>query len=289
MRPPLRILLVVLTALCGCATPARQEVEPTLSEDASASPVVNADQGLEVRWWVISDRRGDLARVLAPYADRPTPADNETLARWERSGLRLVAVPLSDLTAVRDALPKVGATNSQWLGEKASWIDALGGPTLERPWTVVLDDSPTKLPAGQIRLLLRAWIVPEFNDERTNAALHIELMPQHRVKVDEAQFDDQLLPVADRFQTRDIDSLRLIMDVGPRDALLVVPERPGLRWSDAPEISPDADSPVGPTPTYPTLGAAMLTSSPAGLGRSVNKAIIVLIPRIPDRFELTAR
>lgn len=290
MRSICRILCALpVAAVVGCASTARHDIAPTIADDATASPNVYAKQGLEVRWWVVSDRQSDLARTLAPYVDRPTPADDETIARWERSGMRLVAVPMEDLTSVREALPKVGATNSQWLGEKTTWLDALGGPTLERPWTVVLDDAPTRLPAGQIRLLLRAWLVPELNDERTDAALHIELMPQHRARIESDQLDEQLMPLPDRYRTREIDTLRLSMNVGPDDALLVVPERPGVSWADLPDIDRNEDIPVGPTPTYPTLGAAMLTSSPAGIGKSVNKAIIVLIPRVPDRFELTAR
>ena len=290
MRSTSRILCALpLAALIGCASSTRTDIAPTIADDASVSPNIYAKEGLEVRWWVVADRQSDLARTLAPYVDRPTPADDETLARWERSGMRLVAVPLNELTSVRDALPKIGATNSQWLGEKTSWLDALGGPTLDRPWTVVLDDAVTELPAGQVRLLLRAWLVPSFTEDNTDAALHVEIMPQHRTKVEQGELDDQLLPMPDRYRTREIEALRLAMDVGAGDALLVVPERPGVSWADTPEIDPDAEIPVGPAPTYPTLGGVMLTSSPSGIGRSVNKAIIVLIPRVPDRFELTAR
>ena len=249
-----------------------------------------ADQGLEVRWWVVSDRFGELARVLAPYADRSAPVDPEARAAWERSGLRLVAVPMESLTSVRDALPKVGATNSQWLGESALWLDAIAGPVLDRPWTLVVDDSTMTLPAGQLRLLVRAWMMPDMTDTETRAALHLEIMPQHRSRIEDAELDEQLLPLPARFRTRDIESLLLTMDVGPDDALLVVPEQPGVRWNDEPAPETQVDSiPIGPTPTYPTLGGAMLTGSPSGLGRSVNKAIIVLIPRVPPRFELTSR
>jgi len=288
-------LLSAIAPMAACAPGTSQPARAMPAEDAAASPVVYADQGLEIRWWVVSDRHAELGRVLEPYASIETPAPDHELARWERSGIRLVAVPLAELTAVRDDLPKIGATNSQWIGESASWLDALGGPRLARPWTVVLDDSTVELPAGQLRLMVRAWLVPRMTDRGAEAALHVELMPQHRTRLESAEsLDEQFLPAPDRYRTRMFESLGLALDAGPDHALLVVPEQPGVEWGDrrGDETTPETDgapATIGPVPTYPTFGSAMLTSSPSGLGETVNKAIIVLIPRVPDRFELTAR
>lgn len=289
MRPPTAILFALL-ALGACARHQAARTDPLPAEDAAASPVVYADEGLELRWWVIADRHAELARALAPFASIPVPVDPAILERWERSGLRIVAVPLERLTALRDQLPRIGATNSQWIGQSPSWLDALGGPAITRPTTVVLDSSTIQLQPGQLRLLVRAWLLPRMTEAGARAALHVELLPQHRALAARA-LDDNLFKTGNRYRTRSIDALHLVMNVGPDYALLVVPERPDVSWGDTPAAGEAVDpNNVGPSePIYPTLGGAMLTSSPTDLGATVNKAVVVLIPRVPERFELTAR
>ena len=290
-RLPRLAAATLATLAAGACVPASRPgaIAPTPAEDAAASPVVHARQGLEIRWWVVADRHADVARTLAPYAGPPAGADPDTLLAWQRSGLRLVAVPLDELTGVRDALPRIGATNQQWVGQSASWLDALGGPVFDRPVTVVVDQDTITLPPGQLRLLIRDWLVPEMTADRADARLHVEILPELRERVASARTlaDDLLAPEP---PSRTIDPLRMTLRLDAGNALLIVSERPDIAWNevaDAAEADPEDVGP--PVPSYPTLGATMLTSSPNGLGATVNKAIVVLIPRVPDRFELTQR
>jgi hypothetical protein len=290
---PLASCAAGILALAGCAGDRIVTRGPLPEDDASASAVVQ-DTGLELRWWVVGDRYGAIARTLAPYESNPIPADAEAVARWDRSGLRIVAVPLDKLTEVRDALPRVGMTNLQWLGESPVWVEGVGGPSLDRSWTVVLDRETTELAPGQLSLLVRDWLVPRMTDEGAMASLRVEILPQHKSLSPIARrLDEALQPGAPRFRTTSFEELRLTLDVTSSMALLIVPESPDVRWSDVPADAPSGDerNPVfGPsTPAYPTIGSAMLMSSPAQLGVSVNKAIVVLIPRIPERFELIRR
>jgi hypothetical protein len=290
LSSPIALCAAAILALNACAGHRTTTSGPLPDEDASASAVVQ-DKGLELRWWVVSDRYADVARTLAPYEANPIPADPQAVARWDRSGLRIVAVPLDKLTEVRDALPRVGKTNRQWLGESPLWVDAVNGPDLDRPWTVVLDRATTELSPGQLSLLVRDWLVPRMTEDGALASLRVELLPRHNSRTPiNRRIDEALQPGAPRFESTTFDELRLTLDVSSTMALLIVPESPSVRWSLVPEPDAavdDAEVSFGPsTPAYPTIGSVMLTNSPANLGATVNKAIIVLIPRLPERFEL---
>jgi hypothetical protein len=76
------------------------------------------------------------------------------------------------------------------------------------------------------------------------------------------------------------------MAMGAPEALLIVAERPETVWGAA-RLPEQPDSGVGPpAPALPTLGEAMLWAEPDGVRRA--RAIVVLIPRLPEQFQLAA-
>src|SRR5262249_9143985 len=138
---------------------------PAVPAATTARPVVRgAQSGLEVWSWVVSDPhrqipapvgnpgddpakvpprpitvrddRSDVEAVLVPYLSRPVPVPEETRERWRASGMRLIAVPASDLERVLGASRQVGQVQRQWLGEATKWTDAALGPSLSEAVTV---------------------------------------------------------------------------------------------------------------------------------------------------------
>ncbi len=330
------VLSAAATALAallpGCASPA-----PSPKTPHPASPAVRgADSGLELRWWVLPDDGDVIARALAAYEDRPTPADGAGREVWRANGLRLISVPTADLPALQARFqqlrsqvlindlraagiaeadlarvaatmaPAAATTQEQWLGEVPRWTDAVRGPQMGpgtgRGTVIKMDVGPLALGAGRLRLLLRAWTVPTaLTSDHAAAGLRVELAPQfEQSRTIPTERDIGLLPpLAVEEQGLILSRLVLSMTLDGTESLLIVADRPDTDWaaiaSGAPLPSPAPATVFGPpTPDGITLGEAMLSSDPSprpdGTGqapRGPTKAVVVLVPRVRDRFVLS--
>ena len=311
-----------LLVLGACAT--RSPVPQ--ASGAGASPVVRgAEDGLEVWWWIVSDSRvvppaplssletqpvgpeapssdpappprlevldlkSSIAEILSTYEPGAAPTDEAARGRCHTAGLRLIAVPIDDLSVIESRLRLVGAVQRQWLGEPAEWTDVARGPAFTAPRVVDDGRGRLDLPPGALRLMIRAWIVPDWagSPEGPGAAMRVELRPDH-VHTGRERFPGYARdpsPVADA-----LDALRWNLILRPGEACVIVPESPETRW-DQPVPQPGSPSTggVGPTPpALATVGEAMLSvDREAGPPRRV-RAVIVLIPRLPARYRLSA-
>lgn len=320
--------------------------------DGASPVVVGGDNGLELRWWVSAADGASLGGVLAPYADRPIPIDAHHRALLESNGLRAVAVPLDRLANVQSRLATIGAEQRQWLGQAPAWIEAVPGPERPEGQTIRMHDGPLRLGPGRLRLLVRCWTIPlaPTTPGGPAAALHVELIPQHRESspVERSADGLALTPAAAEAEDQGLLFTRLLTRMtAPRgEAILLVPERPGTKWRpvDAVPDSSGADadpapSPGGPAPprpapavgqvvrgapgaepgaaggvgarapadgtarqrsapaaeagppseASPTLGEAMLMSALGDPSPRTVRAVVVLIPRVPDRYVLLPR
>jgi hypothetical protein len=254
--------------------------------------VRGADAGLEMHWWIVAGDSGPIAAALRPYLDRPIPVPDTLRDRWRASGLRLVSVPLGDLDAISRNLSLVGPVERQWLGQRPAWTDAVRGPYLPRGCLISVDSGDVMLQPGRLRLLARCWAMPmPAGDDGVPAGLRLELAPQHAEFVTpetRIEVDTGLRP---RLRTEDEGMIftRLVLEMiaVEGEALLIVPEPPHVDWTvvlsgDAASPPPQAGPPIIPTPT---LGEAMLSIPAVDAARGA-RAIIVLVPRTPERFEL---
>lgn len=310
------IALAGTSVVHGCA---RRVQAPTTAD--AASPVVRgALGGLELWWWVVTDSRvppaparsgpvgppdpsappppepafevvdlkHDADEVLAAYAQRPVPMRAEERARWSAAGLRVVSVPVADLERVHARLRTVGPAQRQWLGEKPDWIDAVGGPPLTGGRFVDAGFGPIAMPPGTLRLLLRCWLAPDWSasSERGPASvLRVELMPEHVPA-------QRLRPgVPDAAPIRGTQLRHLAAGVSMRDgdALLIVPGPSGAAWRADGEHAAAPSDATGPAPpTLPTLGELMLGSDPDPRTGRRARVVLVLVPRVPGEFRLSA-
>lgn len=370
---------VLLTFVAGCAHRTATHEDGLTGEPAVFAPAVHgASDGLELQWWVVRGDLHDLAEFPALQPFRAAPA---TLQRteddvspsdlWQTHGLRVFTVDLADLPELERRLGITdGASTSglgiqrQWLGQVTAWTPLVEGPSRGRIgiWT---ESGPFALPAGQLRLLGRAWTepVPQEAASLTGPAsgLRVELVPQHAESLPEDPFGLSTArePTEEGLLFR---RLALTAQLDGRRALVIVPERPDAVWGEsqpAPPAPVEVGEPQSPTrapplghivrdperarsipepldeqpetestgpdvaanvparinddqtgpgpapepfrgearivaagpagPRLPTLGEAMLMSSrqasPEGPKRTT-RAVVVLIPRLPEEYRL---
>ncbi|MBL9032798.1 MAG: hypothetical protein JNM80_13975 [Phycisphaerae bacterium] len=287
-----RAALAILAALCLASCGHRRPAPP-----AAASPAVtSANRGLEVWSWIVSDtrrarwartpqpgdgtpatppvtirdNRDDIESILAPYESAPTPLDDATRARLRDAGLRVLSVPLGDLDRLEARARLAGPVRHQYLGEVARSTSVYRGPSWDSPRALAVASSLVALAPGRLDLALRAWATPAD----AGPVLWVELAPRF---VDSPGSERTLADAGAAFAL-------------DRDhALVLVPDRPSARWNHsaaAPE--PDALGGTGPQPDHATVWETMLATPPAADAARV-RVVLVLVPRLPARFELLAR
>jgi hypothetical protein len=226
--------------------------------------------------YLVYDDKRDLEEVLAPYADREVPLSVETIQRWRASGLRIYAVPQDALSELETRLRLVGPVQRQWLGELPVWTDVAQGPWDEQGMTVEIAGDTVRLGPGRLRMLARAWTAPIQGDEGPRPSLRLELVPQHEPWQSEQEklMLDAGLGKPDERRGLPIERLSVGASLTTDDALVIVP-------MDAPEqlnLAPFKDPPR-------TFGQAML-SRPATETTARARAVLVILPRIAERFDL---
>lgn len=267
-----------------------------------ASPGARAEApGIEVSWWLLDEkppgpRTPGTRDVLASLAARTPPVDWRTLELWRANGLRVLAVPQGELPAVRSALGVSGASQSQWLGEIATWTDVARGPDSARTLPLTLDNGPLTLRNGRLALALRCWFAPDRPVETrpgpTAGVLELELVP--RFTPDRPRTDTlRLLQPDDAPQAPIVfDRLRLASTLRGGESLLILAEAPWVEWStpqaeDAEPAEPQGARTLGPpTPGAPTLGEALLGVAPSESSGRRTRLVMVLTPSVPGVFRV---
>lgn len=297
MRPPAPIRaaafwLIVAWTLAGCAT--------TPPEERSGLPSVRTgDSGIQMLTWVIPDDPVAIAHAFSPYETRPLPADEVELATWASNGLRVLSVPAGDIPSLRRFLTLRGSEQHQWLGYKPSWIDIVSGPRFNSPRAVNFDTGRITLEPGRIRLLARAWSVPLLERARDGegvpAGIRIDLVPQlhrpedsrHRLLVEMGL--EESLSIQE--QGHVFDRMLLSLLVTGDDAIIILPESPYVRWEDLRRSEPEEATTPGTIVRWPyhldapSLGELMLRRGEE-TGRPAARAVIVLIPHLPETYQL---
>jgi hypothetical protein len=282
--------------------------QPAFTPAATSAASLGDDTPPPQPAYTIIDPRLSIELAVLPYTDRPVPIADDLRYRLHAAGFRIVAVPVADLPALQSNLRLVAPTQKQWLGEIPLWTDLVSGPTFHFPRTIAIDNTPlgstTHLQPGRLRLLGRAWTVPlPTADNPQAAAMRLELVPQH-----EPQLSDHQRLLAGISNTRTEAEGRLFpgLAVGAylrgEDALILIPDSPHSDWSSPPPpplpapTPPEGNNPADPPDAphdfqadsainWPTLGEAML-AAPARGTTPRTRAVLVLIPHIPSRFEL---
>lgn len=281
-------LLASAAVVVGCAAPrppSHPSDVPLIQSDSDpARPaVMGASNGLEMRVWAVEEQDGLLAGLIERHGARPTPLPDSARTAWRASGLRVLAVPIDELSGARDGLRLVAPEQRDWFGQSPGWSEIARGRVVAGGSVIRVADGLMATPAGRLRVLMRCWPVPGERAER--AGLHLELAVQLERR-DAVPSSFELPALRDELEAGVVfPGLRTAMRAEPGDALLIIPVSP--EFSAEEEPSPAA----GPSaPMIPTLGEAMLTSlDPGSIDPVRRRAVLVLIPRLPERFSLSAR
>ncbi|MFU8827907.1 MAG: hypothetical protein ACNA8P_00565, partial [Phycisphaerales bacterium] len=204
--------------------------------------------GLELHWWLAQDAEADLARVLAPYANSGDQIISDNLReRLRLSGLRVVAVPQSELFVVHQIAAPRADWRRRWLGQETEWSELLRARRVQQGVRSMVYGSEQRLPGGVLRLVGRGWMQPAsvMRDGASviDAVMHIELGVQvEQPRPEDARSNRFLIPTAD-FNTRLADLGPFVEELGlklslPRGyALVLTADDPEMDWSSVEVIT----------------------------------------------------
>lgn len=275
-------ILMFGTLVAGCAStppaPPAREARPGV---AAARP----EPGMDLAWWIVDEGGRDtpaLREALRPYESRPVPVSWQAVDVWHANGLRLLAVPLGELDALRARLHIVGPMQNQWLGEATRWTEIARGPRVGGSYALGLDNGPLALRDGHLRLMMRCWIGPARGDAEGAgplAAMQVEMVPEflparrpRSISMPGAEDDPASRPLT-------LSRLFLETCLTGDEALLIVPEGASVQPGREP-------SGVGPRDaTLPSLGETLLATADEARNRRA-RVIVVLTPSVPRQFRL---
>ncbi len=284
--------------------------EPTIRRADFVSPSIRGGQdGLEVVTLVIRDSQDELLDVLAPYLDLPLPIAPDVAQRLQSHGLRIIPLPLADLSGVESRLHPIGVRQREWMGWALDWREAFRGRSLTRSDRLTIDRQQVNLGPGVLRLLARCWttpiIMPGDRGPEARAVVRLEILAQHagtrpsRAPADPDAGLDALLPPSAVFDIRRdgqlFPGLSFEAALIPGQAYLLLALPPGTTTKSGtvpsalevaglqPAESATSNAPrLGPSATLaPTIGEAMLLA-PSPDSEGDVRAIIALIPRAPE-------
>lgn len=318
-HPALRLL-----ALAGVATLAGCAAEPVATQPVASlsvgqapldlvSPAVRgSENGLEVLWLVAHDEDNAVAQALAPYLAQPVPLAEDARARWADNGLRIVRLPVDDLATLEKTLRLIGIINRQWMGWALEWREAFRGRTIEPDAPLAIGGVRRAMPGGALRFVARCWTAPT----EAGPVIRVELTPQLFERRETRSRAEELAAIAagqapvgfDALsEGRVFESLAIDAPLTPGYAYVIVGEAPGVDWGAPPKateapriddsgfmVEPRAAGPSAafvagpPALTPPTIGEAMLNVRALGPEDRPARALVILLPRTPARFDLFA-
>jgi len=279
----------------GCASPStpRSDGDQTERElrmtpervfDAERPFMRGNPVGIELHWWLARDQDGDIARALAPYDASTDFLPEETRERLRLSGIRAVAVPLSEVFVIHQIAPPRAGWSRRWLGQETNWVQLVRSRSVSAGTRSSVYGSQQRLPGGVLRMVGRGWMQPRSvrteEGRRIEAVMHMQVGAQIQQRDPESErrnrfeIPDPTVRTLIEEQGPFIDEIELAISVPRGYAIVLTTDWPEDDWSnidgvtrdnlieelrrrearaDADESAPVDDSArFGPTPAEPT-------------------------------------
>lgn len=268
----------------GCEQPERIVTESPTSDEAVAiaNRLTGADNGLEVREWLVDDDPVVIAGAVAALGEPALPGA-DTDARWRRNGLRFVRVPADRLDVLLESLGGSTVNLQGWHGQVTRWR-AVHDLDVGRGCAVAIDGRVQRFRNGQLSLMMRSWTMPM----ETGPRIQFELIPAFEPAVRPSDYAQLLGEVP--LGPEPIPSMAVELRLEPGFAYVLTYAEPDETWFEesledadasastsdrrdtgsAPDIGPPVDAP-------PTLGQFLLSRRTLPPRRGV----IVFVPRVP--------
>jgi hypothetical protein len=276
------MLLALGLAGCGSSEPGPTATADTMdggrqqAAEAVLRRLVNTDNGLEVRKWMIADESASFGPALESFrAGEPLSPDR--VAALRRDGLRFVRVRADQLDALAEELGLGPVEVGAWHGQILTWRELQEQHVGPQGIAIAAGGRVRRLGPGRLRLMARSWTVQMEEGPYLNLELLPEYARPHGPRL-------RRLLGAQALQGDVFPSARLEALLEPGYAYVLVSETPRARWQTddadpkpaATDIGPHAA--VGPGATAPeTIGEFLLASRSEPPMRN----ILVFVPRIP--------
>ena len=293
MRDRAGIVLLIAAGLLTACEPVVPAAGPSEANDGApnlrvapgARRLINSDNGLEVRNWVIMERGPRIAAAIASFG-QPALVDASADASLRRNGLRLVRIRAGELESLLASLGGASVDATAWHGQVYRWRELVQYPIGPAGMAVAVDGRVRRFEHGTFRLMFRSWTVPMEDGPR----LQLQLLGQF----DQPQPDPFRRFVTDRRVTGEVFhsfAFQIQLEAGFGYALLF--ESPEIDWSfrpadqlearaepgaaesngqvsDPEQVGPKADAP-------PTFGELLLRTD----ARPPKRRVLVFVPKFP--------
>ena len=285
----------VLSACAGAPAPPPHEARQDI--DFVSPALRGAENGLELHWWVVQSSPDDLRDALLDYADASDGLCDTERAALESQGLRLVRVPLEEVSPLRESLRVRGRTERKWLGQAPWWIEALRG-AMTGETLVCTDGAAVTLPSGRLRVLARAWTAPAAAGPVMRTDLAIQHLPRTAEVLPNFSEQDARRVLEPQHQGTVFDRTVSSLEMHEGYAYLLVCDTPGTPWgtqepADAYELTygvipaTECDRVGPPVDRIPSIGERLLRQpAPHYSGEHPLTAVVVLAPRLPETYTL---
>jgi hypothetical protein len=238
--------------------------------------LVNTDNGLEFRKWMIAEESAAFGAALESYrAGEPLGPDR--VAALRRDGLRFVRIRADQLDALSEQLGLGPVEVGAWHGQILTWRELQEQHVGPQGIAIAAGGRVRRLGPGRLRLMARSWTV----QMEEGPYLNLELLPEYARPQGPRL---RRLLGAQALQGDVFPSARLEALLEPGYAYVLVSEAPRVQWQEddaepkpaATEMGPHAA--VGPGATAPeTIGEFLL----ARRSEPPMRHALVFIPRIP--------
>ncbi len=287
----------VASALSGCG--ATGTVEPAAPSARSTATrqmfeqMLNTDNGLLVRRWVVTDSTAQIGAALMRYGDGAALSEAATL-RLRRDGLRLVRIRAEQVDGLLAELGLTPLDVSGWHGQVVEWRELLAQPIPAEGEVVAVAGRVRTLEQGMLRLVARAWTVPMEDGPSLYLELVPELIAPRRLSIQDILGTPERPPEV-------LADLMVRTRLQPGSALVLTGEAPSAEWlappadaepggtsrdqQDGDDESEPARSDFGPETTAPDTLGEFLFRNP---GEPPLRTLLVFVPRLPGGADLSA-
>jgi len=283
--PASALLLAALVAGCGSGEPGPAATADTLGGpqspkvEAVLQRLVNTDNGLEVRKWLVADDAVAIGTALDRYRAGELLSP-QRVASLRRDGLRFVlvrAAQLDDLAAELGLGPvEVGA----WHGQVLAWRELQEHHIGPKGTAIAAGGRVRRLGPGRLRLMARSWTV----QMEQGPHLYLELLPGYARPQGPRL---RRLLGAKALQGDVFPSAGLEVLLEPGYACVLVSEAPRVEWASA-----DTDPQPAPAEAGPHAAVGPGARAPEALGELLlacrseppMRSMLIFVPRIPARL-----